>query len=230
MIMRRASGHPCSVVAASALMGTREAMCARPPASARCAPPACPARSREEWLSTLWRYQRVRGGVTANDEEAYRDFVAGRWSALLRTAYLLTGDEHRAEDLLQTSLAKLWLVWGRVGSEHPEAYVRRILITTSTSWWRRRWQGERPMSHAMPERAAAGDFTDRIADNDALITALRALTARQRAVVVLRYAEDLPEAEVAETLGISVGSVKTLASRGLARLRLSATQEQEVAS
>src|SRR4051794_4712555 len=181
-------------------------------------------------VSTFCRYQRVRRCVTANDEEAFRDFVAGRWPALLRTAFLLTGDEHRAEDLLQTSLAKLWLAWGRVGAEHPEAYVRRILTTTSTSWWRRRWQGERPMSHAMPERAAAGDFTDRVADNDALITALRALTARQRAVVVLRYAEDLPEAEVAQALGISVGTVKTLASRGLARLRLTATQEQEVAS
>src|SRR4051812_50193506 len=126
MIMRRASGHPCSVVAASALMGTREAMCARPPASARCAPPACPSRSREESLSTLWRYQRVRGGVTANDEEAYRDFVAGRWSALLRTAYLLTGDEHRAEDLPQTRLAKLWLGWGGGGGGQPPAHRRRV--------------------------------------------------------------------------------------------------------
>ena len=168
--------------------------------------------------------------MTANDDEAFRDFVAGRWSALLRTAYLLTGDEHRAEDLLQTSLAKLWLVWGRVGAEHPEAYVRRILTTTSTSWWRRRWQGERPMSDAMPESAAPGDFTDRLADHDALITALRSLTPRQRAVVVLRYAEDLSEAEVADALGISTGTVKTLASRGLARLRLTTTQEREVAS
>src|SRR3954447_13739302 len=228
--MRGAAGGPCSVVAASALMGTREAMCARPPANARYAPPACPARSREESLSTLWRYQRVRGGVTANDEEAFRDFVAGRWSALLRTAYLLTGDEHRAEDLLQTSLAKLWLVWGRVGAEHPEAYVRRILTTTSTSWWRRRWQGERPMSDDMPEHAAPGDFTDRLADKDDVVSALRALTPRQRADVVLRYAEDLSEADVAEVLGVSVGTVKTLASRGLARLRMNAIQEQEVTS
>ena len=168
--------------------------------------------------------------MTANDEEAFRDFVAGRWSALLRTSFLLTGDQHRAEDLLQTSLAKLWLVWGRVGAEHPEAYVRRILTTTSTSWWRRRWQGERPMSDAMPERPAPGDFTDRLADKDAVVNALRALTPRQRAVVVLRYAEDLSEADVADALGISVGTVKTLASRGLARLRMTATQEQEVAS
>jgi RNA polymerase sigma-70 factor, ECF subfamily len=168
--------------------------------------------------------------VTANDEEAFRDFVAGRWSALLRTAFLLTGDEHRAEDLLQTSLAKLWLVWGRVSAEHPEAYVRRILTTTSTSWWRRRWQGERPMSDDMPEHALPGDFTDRLADKDAVVSALRALTPRQRAVVVLRYAEDLSEADVADALGISVGTVKTLASRGLARLRLTAAQEQEVAS
>jgi RNA polymerase sigma-70 factor (sigma-E family) len=153
--------------------------------------------------------------VTANDEAAFRDFVAGRWSSLLRTAYLLTGDQHRAEDLLQTSLAKLWLVWGRVGAEHPEAYVRRILITTSTSWWRRRWHGERPMSDHMPERPALGDFTDRLADHDTIVTALRVLTPRQRAVVVLRYAEDLSEAAVAESLGISVGTVKTLASRGL---------------
>ena len=168
--------------------------------------------------------------MTANDEEAFRDFVAGRWSGLLRTAYLLTGDEHRAEDLLQTSLAKLWLVWGRVGAEHPEAYVRRILTTTSTSWWRRRWQGEQPSSDAMPERPAPGDFTDRIAEHASIVAALRMLPARQRAVVVLRYAEDLSEADVAETLGVTVGTVKTLASRGLARLRTTAIQEQEVTS
>lgn len=168
--------------------------------------------------------------MTANDEEAFRDFVAGRWSSLLRTAYLLTGDEHRAEDLVQTSLAKLWLVWGRVGAEHPEAYVRRILSTTSTSWWRRRWHGERPMSDAMPETMTAGDFTDRLADHDTIVIALRTLTPRQRAVVVLRYAEDLSENDVAEALGISIGTVKTLASRGLARLRTTVTHEQEVAS
>jgi RNA polymerase sigma-70 factor (sigma-E family) len=162
-------------------------------------------------------------------EQAFRDFVAARWPSLLRTATLLTGDSHRAEDLVQTALAKLWLRWGRIGHDAPDAYVRRILVTTSTSWWRRRWRGEQPMSDAMPEKAIVVDFTERVAMHQGLTAALAELSPRQRVVVVLRYADDLPEAQVAELLGVSTGTVKTLASRGLAKLRDVVGVDEEVA-
>jgi len=166
--------------------------------------------------------------VPVSEEQAYRDFVASRWPALVRTAALLTGDSHRAEDLVQTALAKLWLRWAQVGHDAPDAYVRRILVTTSTSWWRRRWHGERPMSDAMPDDAATPDFTEHFALQDRLSRALGALSPRQRAVVVLRYADDLSEAQVAELLGVTTGTIKTLASRGLARLRDVVGADEEV--
>jgi RNA polymerase sigma-70 factor (sigma-E family) len=153
-----------------------------------------------------------------SDEQRFAEFVAARWRPLLRTAYLLTGDEGRAEDLLQTALARLWLVWPRVRDEAPEAYVRKILANTSASWWRRRWHGERPTEH-LPEVPGHDDLAAAAADRDRLRVALRSLPPRQRAVVVLRYAEDLSEKQVADELGISLGTVKTLAARGLARLR-----------
>ena len=152
------------------------------------------------------------------DDDDYRDFVVARWRPLLRTAYLLTGDAGRAEDLLQTALARLWLVWPRVKNDAPEAYVRKILANTSASWWRRRWHGELPTEH-LPERTAGSELADSSAARDEMRVALAVLSPRQRAVVVLRYAEDLSEQQVAEMLGVSVGTVKTLASRGLARLR-----------
>jgi RNA polymerase sigma-70 factor (sigma-E family) len=157
-------------------------------------------------------------GVDVSDEEAFAAFVAARWRPLLRTAYLLTGDEGKAEDLLQTALSRLWLVWSRVKDDAPEAYVRKILANTSASWWRRRWHGERP-TETLPEQMATDDVAGSVADRDRLRIALGQLSARQRAVVVLRYAEDLSERQVAEELGISLGTVKTLASRGLAKLR-----------
>lgn len=162
-----------------------------------------------------------------SDEAGFAEFVAARWRPLLRTAYLLTGDEGRAEDLLQTALSRLWLVWPRVKSEAPEAYVRKILANTSASWWRRRWHGEKP-TEQLPERPTTDDVAGAVADRDRLRVALGALTPRQRAVVVLRFAEDLSEKQVAEELGISAGTVKTLASRGLARLRDVIPAETEV--
>lgn len=154
----------------------------------------------------------------AVEQDDFAEFVAARWRPLLRTAYLLTGDEGKAEDLLQTALSRLWLVWPRVKSDAPEAYVRKILANTSASWWRRRWHGERP-TDKLPEHSSADDLVGQLADRDRLRAALAQLSARQRAVVVLRYAEDLSEKQVAEELGISLGTVKTLASRGLAKLR-----------
>jgi RNA polymerase sigma-70 factor (sigma-E family) len=150
------------------------------------------------------------------DRSGFDEFVATRSPALLRTAYLLTGDHGLAEDLLQTVLAKCWFAWGRIGGP-PEPYVRRALATTYATWWRRRWRAERATGE-LPDRgdpAATGTVDDR----DALWRALGALPRRQRAVVVLRYYEDLSEAETATALGISTGTVKSQAAKALAALR-----------
>ncbi|MEU4680869.1 SigE family RNA polymerase sigma factor [Micromonospora sp. NPDC023737] len=151
-------------------------------------------------------------------EEEFREFVAARSAALLRTAYLLAGDWATAEDLLQTALTKTYLAWRRLGGiEAVEPYARRVLVNTSTSWWRRRWHGERP-TDVLPERAGA-DEIERQLDRDLLWRHLRALPTRQRAVLVLRFYEDMSEAQTAALLGISTGTVKSQTSRALATLR-----------
>lgn len=152
------------------------------------------------------------------DRAEYDAFVAHRSQALLRTAYLLTGDRALAEDLLQTALAKSWFAWGRIEGP-PEPYVRKVLASTYATWWRRRWRGEQP-TDSLPELPLppAGSVEDR----DLLWRALGTLPRRQRAVVVLRYYEDLSEAEIAATLGITPGTVKSQAARALAALRRNA--------
>ncbi|MFF5174253.1 SigE family RNA polymerase sigma factor [Micromonospora sp. NPDC000089] len=151
-------------------------------------------------------------------EEEFREFVAARSGALLRTAYLLVGDWATAEDLLQTALTKTYLAWKRLGGiEAIEPYARRVMVNTSTSWWRRRWHGERP-TEVLPERAGV-DEIERQLDRDALWRHLSALPARQRAVLVLRFYEDLSEAQTAALLEISPGTVKSQTSRALATLR-----------
>jgi RNA polymerase sigma-70 factor (sigma-E family) len=153
-----------------------------------------------------------------NLEEEFREFVAARSGALLRTAYLLAGDWATAEDLLQTALTKTYLAWKRNGGiDAVEPYARRVLVNTSTSWWRRRWHGERP-TEVLPERAATDEIEQQL-DRDALWRHLRALPVRQRAVLVLRYYEDLSEAQTAALLDISVGTVKSQTSRALKTLR-----------
>ncbi len=147
-------------------------------------------------------------------------FVGARSSALLRTAYLLTRDHALAEDLLQTALTKAWFAWRRIDGD-PEAYVRRILVNTYATWWRRKWNGEQATDE-LPEPTPSGQATahDRSDTSNDLWTALGRLPRRQRAVVVLRYFEDLSEAETARVLGCSVGNVKSQASRALAKLRI----------
>jgi RNA polymerase sigma-70 factor (sigma-E family) len=153
--------------------------------------------------------------------DGFSDFVAARGRALLRTAWLLTGDWPLAEDLLQTALAKTYLAWGRIrADEHAEAYVRRVLVTTYSTWWRRRWRGEVP-TESMPDLALSRDGFSDVDTRDSVRRALAELPRRQRAVVVLRYYEDLTEVQTAEVLGCSVGTVKAHASRALARLRQS---------
>lgn len=163
-------------------------------------------------------------GVDVIEEAAgFDEFVAARGDALWRTAWLLTGDAHRAEDLVQTALAKAWPKWDRIAADGSfEAYVRRVLFTTYVAWWRRRWNAEVP-TERLPERAAE-ERPDLGAD---LVLALARLPRGQRAVVVLRYVEDLTERQTADLLGISVGTVKSQASRALAALRTSSLLTEE---
>jgi RNA polymerase sigma-70 factor (sigma-E family) len=154
--------------------------------------------------------------------EAFRAYVAGRSPALLRTAYLLNGHRGDAEDQLQTALAKTYQAWDRIRErEALDGYVRRVMVNTQTSRWRRRRVEEYP-TDVLPERRSDRDATDDVALHDALGSALAALPKRQRAMVVLRYYEDLSEAETADVLGVSVGTVKSTTSRALMKLRDSA--------
>ncbi len=146
----------------------------------------------------------------------FEDFVVARSPSLLRTAYLLVRDMQLAEDLVQTSLTKAWFSWRRINGD-PEPYVRRIMVTTSASWWRRRWIHEHPMA-SVPERAVP-DGVDWPAHGGEVWAALGRLPRRQRAVVVLRYVEDRSEAETAELLGCSVGTVKSQCHRAMSKLR-----------
>jgi RNA polymerase sigma-70 factor (sigma-E family) len=151
------------------------------------------------------------------EPDRFAEFVTARSTRLLRTAYLLTHDWAHAEDLLQTALAKAWFAWRRIESD-PEPYIRKIMVNTYASWWRRRWNGEQPTSE-LPERTGRDEYAP-VVDRQSLWAALRRLPRRQRAVVVLRYFEDLSELDTAEILGTSVGTVKSQAARALARLRV----------
>lgn len=152
------------------------------------------------------------------NDDGFADFVAANSVALLRTAHLLVCDRHRAEDLLQTALARTYARWHRIRDHGAaRAYVRRVLATTAVSWWRLRSFGEQPV--AEPPDAEVADPTASGAERLAMWRQLGALPRQQRAVLVLRYYEDLSEADIAATLGISRGAVKSAASRGLQRLR-----------
>lgn len=151
---------------------------------------------------------------TATD---FDEFVAARSSRLLRTAYLLTRDHALAEDLLQTALTKAWFAWSRIQGD-PEPYVRKVLVNTFASWWRRKWNGEHAYAEP-PDRPGAGGHEEADQRHD-LWTAMGRLPRRQRAVIVLRFVEDLSEAETARLLGISPGTVKSQTSKALANLRI----------
>lgn len=156
--------------------------------------------------------------------EGFEEFVAAASPRLLRTAYLLTRDAGHAEDLLQTVLAKAWRSWRRVKGD-PEPYVRRIMVNTHATWWRRRWRGEEPAGE-LPESIGAPE-QHAVDERDWLWQALGRLPSGQRAVLVLRFYEDLTEAQTADLLGCSVGTVKSQASKALAKLRLDETIRTE---
>lgn len=159
-----------------------------------------------------------------------QDFVAyteARTPALLRLAYLLTGDGHHAEDLVQEALTQAYRRWDTVQrAGNPHAYVRRIVVNQHVSWRRRRPSTEVVLApEAMPEGTTTG-VAGGVAERDLAWRAMAGLPARQRAVLVLRYYEDLTDADIAATLGIAVGTVRSLASRAFAQLR----QRPELAS
>jgi RNA polymerase sigma-70 factor (sigma-E family) len=153
-------------------------------------------------------------------EEAFREFAIGRWPALVRFAYGLTGDRGHAEDLVQITLAKVYASWSRVlRADDPDAYVHRILINAHHSRFRKRRVRE-SAGPGLPEPVAA-DGTDALDQRSDLIAALMELPPKQRAVVMLRYWDGLTETQTAAVLGCSVGTVKSQASRALAKLRTS---------
>lgn len=147
-----------------------------------------------------------------DDFEAY---VVARGDALHRTAYLLTRDHALAEDLVQTALAEAWGSWRRIEGD-PDPYVRRVLVNTFASWWRRRWNGERATME-LPEQPHTGGDVDTHLD---LAVAVAQLPRRQRAVIVLRFFDDLTEVQTAEAMGTTVGTVKSQTARALAALRV----------
>jgi RNA polymerase sigma-70 factor (sigma-E family) len=154
------------------------------------------------------------------DAHEFREFVAARSQSLLRAAYLLTGDVHLAQDLLQTALLATAGRWTRIRHrEHPDAYVRRAMYRHQVNWWRARARRPETLVAAAPDRPGPRDTEADAVLRHGIVDALRALPARQRAVVVLRYYEDRPEAEVADVLGISVGTVRSQASKAMAKLR-----------
>ena len=153
------------------------------------------------------------------DEEGFAAFAGANGRRLRHAARLLTGDDGRAEDLVQTALARTYLRWDRIRADDPMAYVRKVLFTAHADWWRRRWRHEYPTGE-LPDAAAPGDHAAEHAERDRLRLALATLSPRERAVVVLRFYEDLGERETAAALGIATGTVKSTCSRALAKLRV----------
>lgn len=177
-----------------------------------------PTKTREPAVVEL-RPGRSRDRSDAQARADFESWMISRQRRLLATAYLLTGDPHSAEDLVQTTLAKVYLAWDRVSAaDSVDAYARRMLVNEHTSGWRRLWRQREIVSdtssHDVP---VSGQEYDGV--RETLWEAVRGLPERQRAVVVLRYYEQLSEKETADALGVSTGTVKSQASRALATLR-----------
>ncbi len=153
----------------------------------------------------------------ARGDEEFVEFAQASSAGLLRAAYLLTGDRHAAEDAAQAALVRTYAAWSRVRRDDAFAYARRVLVNYVTDRWRRRLREY--ASGGLPEHPASTDVAEEVALRQWLIGALASLTLRERAVIIMRYLFDLPEATVADDLGISLGTVKSTSSRALAKLR-----------
>ncbi|WBO65245.1 SigE family RNA polymerase sigma factor [Streptomyces camelliae] len=167
-------------------------------------------------------HARVRPSGTAPAYPSFASYVRARQPVLLRTARSLTANPSDAEDLLQTALAKTYVAWDRIEDQRAlDGYVRRALLNTRTSQWRKRKVDEFSCDELPEPEPVPGDDdpAERQALHDAVWRAIMKLPARQRAMVVLRYYEDLSEAQTAEVLGVSVGTVKSAVSRALGKLR-----------
>ena len=155
-----------------------------------------------------------------SEEDGFADFVRAHSATLFRTAFLMTGDYQRAEDLLQTTLVRLYQRWPRVAAmDQPVGYARRVLLSQAASWWRRRSSHESPQ--LLHDEPAWGGRMDAVVEHQRVWNAVLTLSPRQRAVTVLKYYEDMSEAEIAETLGMAPGTVKShghAAARRLADL------------
>jgi RNA polymerase sigma-70 factor (sigma-E family) len=160
-------------------------------------------------------------------EESFHAYVTGRLAAWSRVAYLLTGDRHAAEDLVQATLIRVAARWARISAiGDPDAYVRRTMYTQHVSMWRRRWRDT--VLRAEPPERTAPDNTASLAGAMVVRQALARLAPRQRAVLVLRYFEDLTEVQAADVLGCSVSTVKSQTRAALARLRATAPELAEL--
>ena len=159
---------------------------------------------------------------------SYEEFVALRGPALVRLARGLLKDPYLAEDVVQDVLARAMLQWARVSAAHDlDAYVRRMVVNACTSWFRRAARRERTTDQPLILDQPVADRTDQLVERDQLLNLLRKLPAKQRAVLVLRHYEGLPDAEIARMLGSSEVTVRSNAHRGLARLRELITEAEE---
>jgi RNA polymerase sigma-70 factor (sigma-E family) len=157
---------------------------------------------------------------------SFTRWASGRQQALLRTAVLLCGDHHRAEDLVQDALTKVAVRWSRLEDQNPDAYARRVMVRTNISWWRKQ---RREVVLGVCEGGAAVAGPGAAVDRKLLLDrALAQLTPRQRATVVLRFYDDLSERDTAEALGVAVGTVKSQTHLALARLREAAPELAEL--
>ncbi len=158
----------------------------------------------------------------------FEQFAAAALPGLLRFGHVLTGDPLRAEELVQQALVSTWQRWKRIEHDQPHAYVRRAMVHTHTSWWRRS-RRESPLPVGF-DVARGPDLASLSAERDRTFNALRLLPPRQRAVIVLRYYEDLSEADIAAVLGCSPGTVKSQASRALRTLRTHLSPDLETSA
>jgi len=173
----------------------------------------------------------VLGDGSQEHAEDFDAYVRATERQHKRLAFLLTGDLHEAEDLLQAAYAKMYPHWGKVRTyDVPDAYLRRVMVSLRTSWWRRSRHREWPTADFPDGAGHHADHAGRVVESQALLVALRQLPERQRAAVVLRHWCDRSEADTAAAMGCSLGTVKSSTSKGLAHLRAAMAPAEGAAS